>query len=70
MFLIGKVISSMARLHFPAGILRNPVIPFFKLLERNCDSSPAGKLPGVGPGILAVRPSVKIYIGFRLMNAS
>ena len=40
---------------------------FFKLLERNCDSTLAGKLPGARPGNRAVwsSVSVEIYVGFK-----
>jgi len=58
------------RLRFPAGILRNPVIPFFKLLERNCDSAPTGKLPGAPPGNQSVWSSVEIDAGFKNKYAS
>ena len=54
-----------ARLRFPAGILRNPVFLFFKLLGRNCDSAPAGKLPGARPENRSVWSSVEIDIGFK-----
>jgi hypothetical protein len=54
------------RLRFPAGICRNPVIPFFpKLLERNRDSSPAGKHSGALPGIRSAWASVEIYVGYK-----
>ena len=59
------------RLRFPAGILRNPVIPFFpKLLERNCDSTLAGKLPGARPENRSVWSSVEIDVGFKNKYAS
>jgi len=38
---------------------------FFKLLERNCDSAPIGKLPGALPGNWSVLSSVEIDIGFK-----
>ena len=54
-----------SRLRFPAGILRNPVIPFFKLLERNCDSAPTGKLPGAQAKKRSVWSSVEINVGYK-----
>ncbi len=38
---------------------------FFKLLERNCDSAPAGKLPGAQPKNWSVWPSVEIDVKFK-----
>ncbi len=55
---------------FPAGILRNPAVPFFKLLERNCDFAPAGKLPGARSKNRSVWSSVEIDVGFKNKYAS
>ncbi len=46
------------------------MIPFFKLLERNCDSVPTGKLPGAGPQNRSVWSSVEINVGFKNKYAS
>ncbi len=40
---------------------------FFYILERNCDSAPAGKLPGVLPGNQHVWNSVKNYVGIQII---
>jgi hypothetical protein len=47
------------------------VIPsFFKLLDRNRNSSPAGKHSGALPGIRSVWAFVEIYVGYENKYAS
>ena len=43
---------------------------FFKILERNWESTPVGKLPGARPGNRAVWSSLEIYDGFKTKYAS
>ena len=41
------------------------MIPFFKLLERNCDSAPTGKLPGARTKNRSVWSSGEITVGYK-----
>jgi len=64
--------TMLPRLRFPAGILRNPVIPFFSSFWRGTviPLLQESSHPGGRPGNRAVWSSVEIYVGFKTKYAS